>query len=288
MVHPLEQKIGEIRRRARTLLVTYGLCVVVGTLLVSVAAVGLADYFIHFRDRGVRVICLLVVLGASGWAVYRYLLTALRSQMRDVDVALRIERRFPAFQDKLASTIEFLKQSEDDPRAGSALLRRSVIAQTTAEAERLKLSDAIDWRPVWRALGATGAICLSVSVVSMFDLSGAGLAVARLFQPLGGPSWPKANHLVFTKSPRRIALGQSFEVEVVDEYKARLPDEVRLFFRYDDEVQPAENMLFRNGARSAFAKSRSSDLSHIGPKEATTTRCSGSIWKWSNRPWWKR
>src|SRR5882724_2492416 len=114
MAHPLEQRIGEVRRRARTLLVTYGLCAVIGTLLVSIMAVGLADYFIHLRDRGVRVICLLAVLGTSGWVAYRYLLTALRSQLRDVDVALRIERRFPAFQDRLARTIEFLKQPEDD------------------------------------------------------------------------------------------------------------------------------------------------------------------------------
>jgi hypothetical protein len=248
MAHPLEQKIGEVRRRARALLVTYGLCVVVGTLLVSMMAVGLADYFIHFRDRGVRVICLLVVLGASGWVAYRYLLTALRSQMRDVDVALRIERRFPAFQDRLASTIEFLKQSEDDPQAGSPLLRRTVIAQTTAEAERLKLSDAIDWRPAWRALSVAGGIFLIAVVLSALDFSGARLAVARLFQPFGGPGWPKANHLVFTKAPRRIALGQPFEVELVDDHKARLPDEVRLFFRYEDEVQPPETMHFRNGA----------------------------------------
>lgn len=248
MAHPLEQKIGEVRRRARALLVTYGLCVVAGTLLVSVMAVGLADYFIHFRDRGVRMICLLSVVGVSGWVAYRYLLTALRSQLKDVEVALRIERRFPAFQDRLASTIEFLKQSEDDPRAGSALLRRTVIAQTTAEAERLKLSDAIDWRPARRALGIAAAICAVAILLAALDPLGARMAVARLVQPFGGPAWPKANHLAFKNPPRRIALGQPFEVEVIDEWKARLPNEVRLFFRYHDDSQTVEAMHFRNGA----------------------------------------
>src|SRR6185437_1860068 len=51
----------------------------------------------------------------------------------------------------------------------------------------------------------------------------------------------------FTKAPRRIALGQPFEVEVVDEHKSRLPDEVRIHFRYEDESQTVEAMHFRNG-----------------------------------------
>ena len=50
-------------------------------------------------------------------------------------VAQRVETHFPQLGDALASAVEFLGQSEDDPAAGSAQLRRHVIteAQTAVD-----------------------------------------------------------------------------------------------------------------------------------------------------------
>ena len=53
--------------------------------------------------------------------------------LRDVVVAGRIERHFSGLGDHLSSTIEFLRQREDDPLAGSAELRRAAVAPTDAE-----------------------------------------------------------------------------------------------------------------------------------------------------------
>ena len=52
------------------------------------------------------------------------------------------------------SSIEFLKQSEDDSAGGSAALRRAVIAQTTAETESLRFSEVLEKGPAVRATRA--------------------------------------------------------------------------------------------------------------------------------------
>ena len=123
MSHELEEQLAQIRRRARLLLLAYGAAWVAGCLVLAVAALGLADYLIRFEDRGIRMICSFMVLNVIGWVSVRYLWPAVRARYSDVELALRIERRFPQLNDRLASTIQFLRQPENDPFAGSAALR---------------------------------------------------------------------------------------------------------------------------------------------------------------------
>ncbi len=233
MRHPLQRKITSVGRRARFSLAVWGIGWTLAAVLAAGVAVCLCDYFFRFEDRGVRAILSLAVLGVMAWAAKRFLYRALWTRWRDVQIALSVERRFPGFDDRLASTIEFLEQRDDDPLAGSAAMRQAVIRQATAQLDQLDLRDVIDRRPAVRAAVVAGGMVLIAGLLVARDPSSARVALARLIKPFGSGNWPQIHHLVFRDPPRRVALGEEFRVELVDARGVPLPDEVTIHYRYD-------------------------------------------------------
>jgi hypothetical protein len=232
MPHPLEDKLGAIRRRARWLVLLDALARLVGVLVAVIALVCLADYLIHFQDPGIRAMCSLAVVAVGATVLYRRVWTAMNARFSDVELALRVERRFPDLKDRLASTIQFLQQREDDPEAGSAALRREIVAQTAADIDKLDLNDVIEVRRVGRTTLAAGLVCLLALGLALCNRQAAGTALARLVHPLGYTAWPKANQLVFNDPPQRLASGERFEVELTDAAGADLPADVRIHYRF--------------------------------------------------------
>ena len=256
MSHPLQQKIGSLRRRLRWLLVLYGLGWIVAAVVAAVVVLGGADYVLRFQDRGIRVIFSLVVLGVLGWTCYRFLFRGLSARLRDVELAIRLQRRFPALGDSLASAVEFLKQSEDDPTAGSVSLRRAVIAQTTAETDVLDFSDVLEQGPALRVGLSAIAICLVAAILLVFGWPDSRTAVARLVNPLGKFAYLQKTHLALREPvPRVVARGQAFEVEAVDAQGAKLPAEVRIQYRFEgpdgSPKEETERMHFLGDAMTA-------------------------------------
>jgi hypothetical protein len=252
MPHVLEQKIAAVRRRVRRLLLLKAFGWLAAIVLASGMTLGLADYLFRFEDRGLRLISSLALTAVSGWAVLRFFWPVLRSRFSDVELALRLEQRLQIPHDRLASALRFLGQPEDDVFAGSAALRRTVIAEATAEVERLNLDDAIEPRAARPALGAALAAILVLSTLAVFDPSAAGTALIRLVAPWGSRQWPKQNHLVFVDPVRRLAAGQTFEVQVKDAQDQPLPDEVFIQYRFSDSpsapAQASERMRLTNDA----------------------------------------
>src|SRR5688572_13539458 len=150
-MHALETKIAQVRGRVRRLVGLHALSWMVAAVLTAVLALCIADYWIHFEDRGIRAICSLGLVAVAAWSVYRFLLPAVMTRLGDVQLAMRIERRFPGLNDRLASTMQFLREPEDAPQAGSAALRRAVIVETTAEVEELDLAEVTRPRAAVRA-----------------------------------------------------------------------------------------------------------------------------------------
>ncbi len=241
MPHPIEQRIVETRRKAARLSLIYGLSWVAGALVATIGILGLGDYWIRFHDPGIRALSTLAVLLVLGWTSFRYLYPAFARRLRDVEIARRIERRFPDLEDRLSSAVEFLRQDESDLHAGSAALRRAVIVETTADIERLNMDDVLERRPARRALaGAAGVLVLALVAVA-FDPLAAQLAVARLIRPFGDDAWPRKHDLAFIKPPSRVAAGQTFEVELRDR-NGPPPDEVRIHYRYENDGHPTEEV----------------------------------------------
>ncbi len=244
MSHPLEQQIARVRRKVRLLVWVHGLCWLAAATLAAALALGLLDYLCHFSlplrkifaDPGIRVICSLLVAGVFAWAGYRYVLRGARARFADVALASRVEGRFPDLHDRLTSAVEFLRESEEDPQAGSPELRRAVIAQTTAAVEQLQLSQTMNYRPAVRATLAVGGVVLLAATIVLLNPSAAQTALARLINPLGGPDWLQETHLRFQDEITRAATGKPLELVVQVDRGELLPRAVRLFVRFDGET----------------------------------------------------
>ncbi len=234
MQHPLEQRIAALRSRARQLMAVYGLSWVVTTALGAMVALSLLDYLVRFQDVGLRVICSLSVAWIMVWACYRFLYLPLFVRLRNVELAQKLERRFPGLEDRLVSSVEFLRTSDDDPTAGSAELRRAVIDQATSDTERLDFSELLDSRVPVRAAVATAAVCLTAVILMVLDPPASRIAVARIVNPFGQTAWPRRNHIEFVDRVERVACGGVFEVELIDAKGARLPTDVLIHYRFDD------------------------------------------------------
>ena len=214
-MHPLQQQIGLLRRRLRRLLLLYGLGWFVAAGLAAVLALGLADYLLRFQDRGLRVIGSLAVAAAWGWASFAYVYRPLRVRLRDLDLAVRLQRACPQLGDRLATAVEFLGQAESDPTAGSPALRRAVIGRAALEAEDLDFKAILNPRPALRAPGSA-VLILAAAVLLGLDGPLCRIALARMANPWGDLAWPRATHLELRHRVVRVARGQAFEVEVID------------------------------------------------------------------------
>lgn len=252
MSHPLQKKLAPLRRRARWLLVAHGLAWLVAVGIGAALLLGGLDYWIRYSDPGIRWLSSLALVAALLFAG-RYLVRALWVRLSDLDLALRVERCFPQLEDRLSSAVQFLGQRMDDPLAGSPVLRARVISQATAEVEALDLRAALAPRPVYRVgLAALAILMLGLSVLLAAPHS-TKLALTRLLLPGSAASWPRKNNLALRKVVRRVALGQPFEVEVYDTQGAPLPDEVFIFYRYD-EVQVRPNQPGGSAERAKIVK----------------------------------
>ncbi len=249
MRHPLEKRIAALRRAVRSLVLIRGLSWVAALALTTALLLGLLDFLIHFEDRGLRILATLTVVGVLGWTTYRFLLRGLLARVSDLNLAIRFERRYPDLNDRLTSALQFLYESEDDPQAGSAALRRAVIVEATAELDRLRLAEVINPRPVVRVGLAALALVLVAAILTFLDAPSVGIAVARLANPLGDRNWPQRHHLKLRGPlPTRVAREQSLLIAVVDANGVSLPEEVRLHVRYEGaESEDVVKMRFAGG-----------------------------------------
>lgn len=234
MPHPLEHQLALLRSRVRWLVALHGLSRLVAAVLAAVALLGLADYALRFQQRGPRLACSLLVLGALLWTGYRYLYLPARARLRDADLALRLQRRFPGLDDRLISAVDFLRQPDDDPASGSAALRRAVIAQTAVETEGLDFRQAIDVRPPLRAALAAGLACLLAAALLLLDPQSAAIAARRLLNPFSAAVFPQRTHLELSPKVTQLHSGKPFVLKVVAAEGTRLPAEVKIHYRFED------------------------------------------------------
>ncbi|MCR4412845.1 MAG: hypothetical protein NUV77_10530 [Thermoguttaceae bacterium] len=238
MAHPLQDRIAELRTRVRRLTALFGASCLIGVALTAALVLGALDYTVRFEDLGLRVLSSLTLLAVIAGTAYRCLYQPLRVALSDVELARHVQRRFPELGDSLATSVEFLRQREDDPAAGSLALRRAVVHRTTAESEKLDFLDVLQRRPARRAaMGAAMAVGVA-ALVSLLAPTGSRTALARLVAPWSDTAWPQVTHLAVREPVARIARGQTFEVAVVDAEGEDLPHEVRIMYRLDTPAGP--------------------------------------------------
>jgi hypothetical protein len=234
MRHPLESKLAQLRRRAREVVVAKAAARALLLVLAAATLLGIADALIHFQDRGLRAICSLGLLACCA-AGASWIVAAIRaSRYSDVQIAQQVERRFPSLRGRLASAVDFLKQSEDDPLAGSPQLRRATVLEVAPVAEALDWRSALNYRDARRIVIVAGCALAAVSLAAAADPGAARTALLRLVNPLNDVQWPRVNQLAIVSPVLRLPLGQTFEIQVIDVAGAPLPGDATIRFRYED------------------------------------------------------
>ena len=243
MPSQLESRIGALRGRVRRLLALHGAGrVVVATTLAILAAVTL-DWLIHLVPE-VRV-ALLGLLGLlAGWVGWRHLLAPLVVRFRDLDIALKIERRWPGLNDRLSSTVEFLRAGDSDPQGslGSPALRDATVARTLKELDGIDFRAVVDPRPARRwALGALGVLGLAVVTFAVAPAAGR-IALTRLFRPYSGLEWPKQTELEPPQFARKVARGEPFELAVAVRQGKTVPASAKVTYTFADGQKSTESL----------------------------------------------
>ena len=251
----LFERLAELRSRLKYVLWVHGVCWLVVVFFTTALLAGSLDWLWHLDDSGVRFVLTLAIVGSSSYVGWRYLWRPLTVSLTDVDLAARIERRHPEFEDGLSSTVQFLESNQDE-RTGSPELQREVIRQTLARLDRVRVDRIIETSSVQRIASGALLTCVLVGLIVGFNQAEAGTAISRLVFPFSDVPWPKQVELRFVNrdlspfndSPNgalTAVRGDTLEL-FVENLRGPMPDDVTLFVRRSDGAVSKELMRQSN------------------------------------------
>src|SRR5581483_4055778 len=146
---PLRQRLAALRRRHYLVAAIRGVGWLLTVLIASAIVAGVLDWRWKLPDL-VRAVFLVGALAGAALIAVRYLFKPLTAKADDLALALRVEERYPALNDALASTVQFLNQS---PEGGndSASMRREAVRRA------MRLMSGLDFNRVVDTRGLFGA-----------------------------------------------------------------------------------------------------------------------------------
>ena len=245
---PLRNKIDEVRRRVRQLVVLRGCAYLLTIVILGILAACCADAFWRLDVIAVRV-SLLILLALSALAgggvllVHPWLKT-----IHDAELARQMERCRAGSLRSLASGVEFDGTGCDTDR-GARRLQQAVIEQQTRRLDAEVVTELVDTKPVQRSVIWALAACVLATGALLADRPRAALALHRLFVPLGAPTWPREHTLrlldedfqpLSPAEPLIVADGRTPTLYVED-ISGRLPEQIVLQFRSENgEIREQE------------------------------------------------
>ena len=164
----LLDSLSSIRRKVRVLSVMYGVGIVLASAVGLILTAVLLDYLLNLPAVP-RLMFMLAAFAGIVYLLWNYVARPMAARLSLGDVAGRLENAFPQFDDRLRSTVDFVRA--DLP--GSAAMKNRVIGEANSMASAVNLSSALSPRPVVFALGA-GILALGLAIlltVSYFDLA---------------------------------------------------------------------------------------------------------------------
>ncbi len=232
MTHPILDQLQRLGRRAVQLLWCRALCRLLAVALALLLALGGLDYALRLRDPGLRWLLSIGFWGTLAWAFWRWVRPLGRLRADPLTVARYVEEQIPQLNDQLASTVAFLQQAEDDPRAGSAQLRRVVIHEMESQFPSLDLRRVLQLRRLAAPLAVALGLLVVAAVLAFWQPRLARLAVVRLAAPWAEAPWPQRYHLRLVDPQTQVARGQPWQVVVEAADGGSLPSQVWLHLRY--------------------------------------------------------
>lgn len=227
----LIQSLQNVRRRVKMLGVTSGVGRLIATGVGLLVGVVVLDYLLNLPAVP-RLVLMIGAFVCFAFAAYRWVVTPSRARLTLGDMAGHLENAFPRFDDRLRSTVNFLRAGGDMP--GSDQMKARTIADAQKLASEVDLSQAIVTRPVWYSVGgAAGAVALLLAMLFLVHPEYLSIAASRLVHPFGGRAWPKSVQIELTRMPpARVTDGQRLDVQMrLAKGSAR---KATIFYRYSD------------------------------------------------------
>ena len=244
----LESRIKGLRNSLRRLLALHGLSWVFGVVVPLVILACLADWLFQL-DFVIRAVLLAALALGALWLAFERIVRPLIVRFDDLDIALRIEERWPGLNDRLASTIQFLHMDAGDDRLGSPALREATVKKAVEEASAINFREVIEPRPVIRALLAAASSLLVAAALIMMAPGTARIALKRLFVPLSSTSWPQRTHLLLdlSETTLKVARGDSFTLSVKVRPGDRIPESALATYSFSDGDSSGEPLRSAEG-----------------------------------------
>ncbi len=260
-MNPLSKRLASLRVKVRLLDGWQGVCALVALILGVGVTVGVADYFLHLPTL-FRAVALVSLLVASGAIVYRYLLRPFGKPCDDLNLALRIEEKYPELNDSLASTVQFLNQSKEDfaRLGGSAAMRERTILVAVDKSSHFDFG---------RILDRKGAVLFGVAALAILLITGgvvalhreyASIAFWRFIEPFGGHTWTQMavyrlkndkSDRVDAYKPEKVAIKQSYHIKV--NLTGQLPPNLKQArVEVDAQIRTDSNETITRDGESAY------------------------------------
>lgn len=155
----IESKLAQLRGHIRLMFVSYGL----GLLLCWIAGLALwlfwSDYLLNL-PAGVRVAFLVVACLALAVVVIRNIVYPLSRTISDEDLALLVEREYPLLNDRLITSLQFLKNQERYKDVASDKMIEAVVGESFDLAGKLNFGDAVrSRRLLYMVVASVCAMC---------------------------------------------------------------------------------------------------------------------------------
>ena len=252
----LLDSLQEVRRKVKLFSVAYGAGVVAAAAAALLLLTVLLDWLLNLPTP-VRVALVLAALGAFGYALFVWVLRPMLARLSIGDVAGRLEHAFPQFDDRLRSTVDFVKDGGAYV-PGSDAMKQQAVREAGALARDVDLGRVIDLRPVWYSLaGGVAALVVLALLATLAGRDFLGIAANRL---VGGPAqYPKSTQIAMVgEVPQRVPVGRPVDVKMTLTKGAGRTKKAIIHYRYDNG--PWQKELMALNADGTFAAAIDSRL----------------------------
>ena len=206
----LRQRLAALRRRLRLVASVRGTGLLLTVVLATILVAGLLDWRWHLPAL-VRAVVLVGTLVAGIFIAFRYLYRPLSAPNDDLSLALRVEEEYPALNDALASTVQFLERGSP-PDSSSAVLEREAVKRTLGQMLGCDFAKVVNKRGLVWASALGSVFTLLALTLMMLAPALASTAFLRLANPFGDIDWPKKTQLEIEQPRLRIGRNEAFEV----------------------------------------------------------------------------
>lgn len=244
--------IQDVRRKAKLLSIGYGVGVVLASVVAMLCGLVLLDWMLNL-PAWPRVVLILGGLVGIGWTVRRFIWRPAATRITLSDIAGRLEQTFPQFDDRLRSTIDFVREGHVP---GSDLMKQRTIEQAARLADEVNLRGAVVATPAVRSIAGGLSALLVLLLVATLVLDGRTLQIitSRLLTPFDGLPWPKRVEIQMLQDlPARVPVGQRIEVKMKLQRGDRPSLKPIVYYQLDDD--PVQREFMTRGDDGTFAAS---------------------------------